>query len=66
MRTAQEFRDQSLEELNAQYRDLSKEIYLLNNEVRRTRKLEKPHLIRHKKRERARVLTIIHEKKGSL
>ncbi len=58
----QEIRDQTLEELEALHHDLSKEIYDLMNEFRQTKKLEKPHLIREKKRTRARVLTIIKEK----
>ena len=62
MRQAKEFRDQAVGELKALYRDLSKEIFHLSNEIRTTRKLEKPHLMRHKKKERARVLTVLNEK----
>jgi large subunit ribosomal protein L29 len=62
MRKNQELRDQTVEELEAMQADLSKEIYDLMNEFRMTRKMEKPHLIRQKKRTRARVLTIIREK----
>lgn len=58
----QEMRDQTVEELEALSQDLSKEIYDLMNESRLTRKMEKPHLIREKKKARARVLTIIKEK----
>jgi large subunit ribosomal protein L29 len=58
----QEIRDQALEELVVLSQDLSKEIYDLMNEFRQTRKMEKPHLIREKKKARARVLTIIKEK----
>jgi len=59
------FRDQSVEELKALSRDLSKEIYQLTNEIRITRKVEKPHLLRQKRRDRARVLTILREKAAS-
>ena len=55
-------KDQSAEELQSLYRDLSKEIFNLKNEFRMTKKVEKPHLIRQKKRERARVLTYLHQK----
>jgi len=54
--------DQSVEELNAIHRDLSKEIFGLKNELATTKKLEKPHLLRQKKRERARVLTFLRQK----
>lgn len=58
----QEIRDQTIEELEALNHDLSKEIYDLMNEFRLTRKMEKPHLIKEKKKTRARVLTMIKEK----
>jgi large subunit ribosomal protein L29 len=64
MPKAKELRDQSTEELQALYMDLSKEIFELRNELKTTRKLEKPHLIQFKKRDRARVLTILREKKA--
>lgn len=57
-----DFRDQSVEELQALCHDLSKEIYEMNNEISTTRKLEKPHLLRKKKRDRARVLTLLSAK----
>ena len=55
MPKAKELRDQSKEELQALYTDLSKEIFELRNELKTTRKLEKPHLKQKKKRDRARV-----------
>lgn len=66
MLKAKELRDQSPEELQALSIDLSKEIFLLRNELKTTRKLEKPHLIRVKKRDRARALTILREKEAQL
>lgn len=59
-----ELRDQSQEELKAQYGELSKEIFNLKNEVSMTKKLEKPHLLREKKKKRARVMTALREKEG--
>lgn len=56
------FRDQSPEELKAQFQDLSNEIFQVRNEMKLTRKAERPHLLRIKKRERARILTILREK----
>lgn len=37
-------------ELKALFNDLSKEIYTINSEFSITRKLEKPHLLRSKKK----------------
>lgn len=66
MRKASELKDQSIEELKAMYQELSKDIFELKNEIRIKRKAEKPHLIREKKRDRARVLTVLRQKGGSL
>ncbi|MDE3055429.1 MAG: 50S ribosomal protein L29 [Verrucomicrobiota bacterium] len=41
---------------------LEQEIFALRNELARSRKLERPHLLREKKRERARVLMRIAQK----
>ena len=59
-----ELRDQSQEELKAQYGELSKDIYNLKNEISMTKKLDKPHLLREKKKKRARILTTLREKEG--
>lgn len=61
-----EIKDQSVEELKALYHDLSKEIFDMKNEISTTRKLEKPHLLRLKKRNRARVLTLLQQKGGTV
>ncbi len=63
MLKAQELRDQSVEELEASYLDCQKELFHMINEMKQTKKIEKPHLIREKKRGIARLLTIIKEKK---
>ena len=55
-------RDQSQEELKAIYQDLSKELFQLRNEMKLARKMEKPHLVREKKKDRARAMTILREK----
>ncbi len=62
---AKDLRDQSVEELALQHRDLSKELFLLRNEMKVTRKMEKPHLVRQKKKDRARVLTVLREKQAT-
>jgi len=63
MLKAKELRDRSEQELIALEQDLAKEIFKFRNELRVNKKLEKPHRIREKKKERARVLTILREKK---
>ena len=64
MAKPKQLRDQSVEELKAQYRECSKDMYNINNENRTAKKVEKPHLMRAKKRERAQVMTILREKGG--
>lgn len=66
MRKASELKDQSVDELKALYHELSKELFQLNNEIKVTRKMEKPHLMREKKRDRARVLTVLRQKGASI
>ena len=61
MKEKMSYNDQSNDELKALYRDLSGEIFKLKCELNVTRKLEKPHLLKQKKRERARVLTALHQ-----
>lgn len=62
MLKAKDLKEQSVDELKAMFRDLSKEIYDLKNELSVARKLEKPHLVREKRRDRARVLTVLRHK----
>lgn len=62
MAKASKIKDQSVEELKAMFHDLSKEIFQLKNEIKFTKKVEKPHLVRSKKRDRARVLTFLRQK----
>lgn len=61
MAKAKELREQSAEDLKALYQDLSKELFELRNEMKVTRKMEKPHLVRTKRKDRARVMTILRE-----
>lgn len=63
MKKAKEFRDQSLQELEAICLDARKELFTLINQMKQSKKVEKPHLARHKKREIALLLTVINEKK---
>lgn len=63
MLKAKDLRDQTVDELNASYEDLCKEMFKLKNEARLTKKVEKPHLIREKKKDVARLLTVMNEKR---
>ena len=65
MLKAKELKDQSTEELNALELDLSREIFELKNELKTARKLEKPHLLKEKRKDRARILTILSQKKAT-
>lgn len=66
MSKAKDLRDQSIEELEAAYGDTRKELFELRNQKEREKKLEKPHLLRSARKEIARLLTIINEKKSGL
>lgn len=58
-----EFKDQSEKELLAQVTQLDREIFGLRNELAVQRKLDKPHLIRAKRKDKARILTILTQTK---
>ena len=62
MKKNRRFQDTSVEELNVLYRDLSKEIFDMRNEKAISRKLDKPHLLKQKIKDRARVLTFLRAK----
>lgn len=64
MTKAKDLRDQSLDELEAAYRDKQNELFQFLNERSQTRQFAKPHRIRLARKEIARILTIISEKKA--
>jgi large subunit ribosomal protein L29 len=66
MAKTSEFKERSVEELKENYLELSKDLFQLKNEFKLTKKSEKPHLMRAKKRDRARVLTFLRQKGGSV
>lgn len=66
MKKQQGIKDQSVQELKTLYRDLSKDIFQIKNELAVARKLEKPHLLRNKKKDRARALTFLRQKNGTV
>lgn len=57
-----EIKDQSIAELMAMKRDLEREVFELRNELALNRKLDKPHMLKEKRKEKARVLTILTQK----
>lgn len=64
MYKAKELRDQTLDELEANYEDSCKKLFELNNQFRAQKKREKPHEIKHTRKDIARLLTIIAEKRS--
>ena len=65
MTKASSLRDMAVSELETALVDLNKDLFALVNDKKRTKKLEKPHLIREKKKQRARMLTILGEKQAA-
>ena len=63
MLKAKDLVNHTVEELESMYYDLSREHYTLNGELRLNRKLDKPHLLKAVKKNRARVLTVINRKR---
>ncbi len=57
-----ESQDLSVAELQEMSRSLEREVFELRNTLSMQRKLEKPHLLKQKRREKARVLTLLTKK----
>lgn len=55
--------ESSLEELQVKYHEAQKELFDLKNEYRLNRQLKKPHMLKMKKKEIARILTFSNMKK---
>lgn len=64
MYKAKDLRDQSIEELEAIYEDSCKKLFELNNQFRSQKKREKPHEIKHARKDIARLLTVLSEKRS--
>jgi large subunit ribosomal protein L29 len=62
MLKAKNLRDQAESELEAMLSDIRKELFKLINERKQAKKLEKSHLIYEKKKDIARLLTVIRAK----
>ena len=63
MLKAKDLIDKSIDELEATFQDLRHELFQLVNEFKSSKKLEKPHLLREKRREKARILTVLQQKR---
>ena len=60
---AKELRDQSVEELQAKAEEINRELFELKSKLGLEKKLDHPHLIKVNRRNRARILTVLREKK---
>lgn len=58
-----EIRDQSDEQLDFRLTEINQELFKLINELKTSHKLEKPHMIRQLKKEKAQILTVLSERK---
>jgi len=62
MKKLSELREQTTEELKEGAQQLSKEVFELRNVFKMTRKIEKSHQIKEKKRRRAQILTLLRQR----
>jgi large subunit ribosomal protein L29 len=61
---ATELRDKSIEELEATFQDTCRELFHLTNEYQVSKKLEQPHRLKTVRRNKARILTVLNEKRS--
>lgn len=58
-----EIRDQSAEQLDYRLAEIDRELFKLINELKTSHKLEKPHMLKQLKKEKAKILTVLEERK---
>lgn len=58
-------KDESVKALNEALVELNKEIFVIRNELSWNRKIEKPHRLKEKRKEKARILTLLTLKQRS-
>lgn len=63
MLKAKQLRDQSIEELEATLSDTKKNLYALRNQLKQTKKLDRPHQLNEMKKDAAKILTVLGEKR---
>ncbi len=56
----------TIDELKAMAKDLDREVFQLRNELSTQRKLEKPHQIKEKRKDKARILTMLTQKQKGI
>ena len=61
-----ELKEESIPSLQTMAADLDREIFTLRNELAWNRKLEKPHLLKEKRKQKARILTALTLKQRSV
>lgn len=65
MQKAKDLRTKTVEELHVLLEEGAKERFELRNELGMSRKIDKPHRLRELRKEKARILTVLNETKGS-
>lgn len=63
MYKAKDLRDQSINELEATYKECAKQLFDLTNQYKGLKRNDKPHEIKNLHKDIARLLTVISEKK---
>jgi large subunit ribosomal protein L29 len=63
MSNFKELKQLPLDQLEVMIEDLDKEIFQMKNQLAMNRKLEKPHLLKDKKKDKARAILALAEKK---
>lgn len=63
MLKAKDLRDQSIEELEATYSDYRKKLFQAVNALKLSKKAEQPHMAAELKKDIARLLTVINQKR---
>lgn len=63
MLKAKQLRDQTVEELEASLLDNRKKLYTLRTQLQQTKKLDKPHQLNETKKDVAKILTVLTEKR---
>ncbi len=58
-----EIKDQSNDQLDFRLTEIDKELFKLINELKTAHKLEKPHMLKELKKEKAKILTVLNERK---
>lgn len=64
MNKAKDLRDQTLEELEMEYAQTCKKLFLLKNKQKSQKQYDKPHEIQHARKDIARILTVMTEKRN--